>query len=193
MKPSSSPLLRTRPWGKRPRWSAEQHWMISNEMSPAAKAHCASTQLYTPVLLKMNTIVCKINAVNRLRKIILASGNGPPRTFQQTHVFPEVLQRLALHQQIISIFTSSLKINTNSLGTTPAEWTWIQTNTYLRFSERWFSTSLQHRGLYSSKCQLWIAPIDYNWTMHCELLPLLQSAFFARYLQLLFLQQLFTF
>lgn len=41
-----SPLLMARPRRKHRGWFAEQHWMIPNErMSPAGRAHCASTQI----------------------------------------------------------------------------------------------------------------------------------------------------
>lgn len=43
---AESPFLMTRPRRKYPRWFAEQHWVIPNErMSPAVRAHCASTQI----------------------------------------------------------------------------------------------------------------------------------------------------
>lgn len=175
--PASSPLLRTRqkPWRKHPRWFAELPWMISNEMSPAVKAHWSIIWYFwkwTPQSVQ--------NAHSeQTQKNYSGICQPSTRTFQPTCAFSEVLERVASHQRMISSFTCNLKVNVNSLGTTLPKWTWIQSNTYLCFSEIGFSPSLQHKGPHPDKWQLWTGPTDHSWTMSWELLLLLQSAFLA--------------
>lgn len=141
----------TRPWRKHPRWSAEQHWVTPNErMSPAVRAQLQAHRSRLGYSWKQT--MCRLQNKHRwtdwekLFWHVATSTEGFPTNLWVSRGMAEAIFTPTGKQQFHPWFESKGRFTRHH----PSEWTCIHKNMYLWFSERWFSPTLHHRGLYSN-------------------------------------------
>lgn len=185
---AESPLLMTRPEGNIPDdllsstgWFLKKGWALLWE--PTVQAHRSTLGYF------YKQTMCRLQNKHseQIEKNCSVICRPPLRVFQQSCGFSEELQRPSLHQQVSSNFTCGLKAKVNSLGTIPqngSAYTKIHIYIFLR------DDLAQHYTIEPIfwQYQLWAGSTDPSWTsfLSAGVLSL------PPYVQLLFLQQLFT-